>query len=48
LAAKNYSYQGTEKILLLLHEYNLRSVGVYDAGTDDADLMKEMVVKMMY
>ena len=48
LAARNYSYQGTEKILLLLHEYNLRSVGVHDAGTEDADLMKEMVVKMMY
>ncbi len=47
-AAKNYTYQGTEKILLLLHEYNLRSVGVHDSGTDDAELMKEMVVKMMY
>jgi DNA polymerase-3 subunit delta len=46
-AAKNYNYQGTEKILLLLHEYNLRSIGVHDAGTEDADLMKEMVVKMM-
>ncbi len=47
LASRNYQYQGVEKILLLLHEYNLRSVGVNDAGTDDAGLLKELVVKMM-
>jgi len=46
-AARNYSYQGIEKILLLLHEYNLRSVGVHDPGTSDAGLMKEMIVRMM-
>jgi DNA polymerase III subunit delta len=46
-AAKTYGLQGVEKILLLLHEYNLRSIGVNDAGTEDADLMKEMVVKMV-
>jgi DNA polymerase-3 subunit delta len=46
-AAKTYGIQGVERILLLLHEYNLRSIGVNDAGTADADLMKEMVVKMM-
>lgn len=46
-AARNYNYNGVEKILLLLHEYNLRSVGVHDSGTGDAGLMKEMVVKMM-
>ncbi|TDH26867.1 DNA polymerase III subunit delta [Segetibacter sp. 3557_3] len=46
-AAKSYDYRGVEKVLLLLHEYNLRSIGVNDAGTSDGDLMKEMVVKMM-
>jgi len=46
-AAKAYNARGVEKILLLLHGYNLRSVGVHDAGTGDAELMKEMVVKMM-
>lgn len=46
-AAKTYGLQGIEKILLLLHEYNLKSIGVNDAGTSDADLMKEMVVKMV-
>lgn len=42
-----YGENGIEKILLLLHTYNLRSIGINDAGTEDADLMKEMVVKMM-
>jgi len=32
---------------LLLHHYNLKGVGVGDAGTSDASLMKEMVVKMI-
>ncbi len=44
---KIYGYEGVEKALLLLHEYNLRSVGVNDTGTSDGSLMKEMVVKMM-
>lgn len=42
-----YGYQGIEKVLLLLHQYNLKSIGIDDAGTDDADLMKELAVKMM-
>lgn len=46
-AAKTYGIQGVEKILLLLHEYNLRSIGINDTGTNDANLMKEMVVKMV-
>ena len=47
LTAENYKYEGVENALLLLHHYNLRSVGVNDIGTPDASLMKEMVVKMM-
>ena len=47
LAAKRYNFAGVEKILLLLHHYNLRSVGVHDGGSSDAGLMKELVVKMM-
>lgn len=47
MAALNiYKYAGIEKILLLLHHYNLRSIGVKDAGTDDADLLKELVMKI--
>jgi DNA polymerase-3 subunit delta len=45
--AKAFGVSGVEKILLLLHEYNLRSIGIHDSGTSDADLMKEMVVKMV-
>ncbi len=45
--AKVYGINGTKKALLLLHHYNLRSIGVQDAGTSDASLLKEMVVKMM-
>lgn len=46
-ASRNYQHQGIEKILLLLHHYNLRSLGVYDANTSDAGLMKEIAVKIM-
>lgn len=44
---RNYGYEGIERILLLLHHYNLKGVGVGDTGSADASLMKEMVVKMM-
>jgi DNA polymerase-3 subunit delta len=46
-AAKNYNYSGIEKILLLLHQYNLRSIGIHDAGTEDASLLKELVIKIL-
>ena len=46
-AMRMYGYDGIEKALLLLHEYNLRSIGVNDTGTSDGSLLKEMVVKMM-
>lgn len=46
-AMNNFGYDGVEKILLLLHQYNLKSIGINDSGTEDSDLMKEMVVKMM-
>jgi DNA polymerase-3 subunit delta len=46
LAAKNYGYEGVESALLLLHHYNLRSVGVGDSGTADGALMKELVYKI--
>src|SRR5882757_10078173 len=46
-AIRNYDYQGIENGLLLLHAYNLKSVGVGSMGTEDASLLKELVVKMM-
>ncbi|MBX3241807.1 MAG: DNA polymerase III subunit delta [Chitinophagaceae bacterium] len=45
-AAKNYGYERVEKMLLLLHQYNLRSIGINDGGTEDGSLMKEMVAKI--
>ena len=44
---KNYGYSGMEKLILLLHHYNLKGVGIGDTGSSGASLMKEMVVKMM-
>ena len=45
--ATRFTYPEIEKVLLLLYEYNLRNIGINDAGTDDAELLKEMVVKMI-
>lgn len=46
MAYELYGYAGIEKILLLLHQYNLRSIGLHDAGNGIESLLKEMVVKM--
>lgn len=45
--ASKFSSQEVEKVLLLLHRYNLKSIGVDDAGTSDGMLLKEMVAKMI-
>ena len=46
-AAKTYNYQQVENALLLLHNYNLKSIGVNNIGTEDASLLKEMAIKIM-
>jgi DNA polymerase-3 subunit delta len=46
-AAQRYGPQGMETILLLLHRYNLKSIGIGDAGTGDMSLLREMLAKMM-
>jgi len=46
-AVKIYSFPQVEKAILLLHQYNLRSIGVSDIGTEDASLLKEMVYKII-
>ena len=45
--AINFSSQEIERVLLLLHQYNLKGIGINDAGTSDAMLLKEMTVKMI-
>jgi DNA polymerase III subunit delta len=47
LAARLYSYTGVERALLLLHQYNLKSIGIGSINTEGGSLMKEMTVKMM-
>jgi DNA polymerase III subunit delta len=46
-AANIYSYPDVEKLLLLLSDYNLKSIGINNSGTPDASLLKEMVFKMI-
>jgi DNA polymerase-3 subunit delta len=46
-AANKYNYEGVESAIILLHEYNLKSVGVNSINTEDASLLKEMIVKMI-
>ncbi len=46
-AARAYQLQGVEKTLLLLNEYNLRMLGINDAGTPPIGLLKEMVAKIL-
>lgn len=47
LAARNYGLSGIENILLLLHQYNLKSIGVNSVATEEASLMKELIVKII-
>ena len=44
---KNYGYAGIEKLILLMSHYNLKSIGIGDAGSGSGSLMREMVVKMI-
>ncbi|MDQ6723602.1 MAG: DNA polymerase III subunit delta, partial [Thermoproteota archaeon] len=43
----NYSYSGVEQTLMLLHDYNLKSIGINSVGVSDASLMKELAVKII-
>jgi DNA polymerase-3 subunit delta len=47
-AAKIYRRTGIERALLILNEYNLRNIGINDAGTPGHELLKEMVMKMIH
>ncbi len=43
----NYSFSETEQLIMLLHDYNLRSVGIKNNGTPGSSLMKEMIYKII-
>jgi DNA polymerase-3 subunit delta len=46
-ASKIYGLDGIEACLLLLHEYNLRNIGINNMNAEDLSLLKEMIVKMV-
>jgi len=46
-ALKNYSYSDIEKIILLLHDANLRSIGISTSGLSSASIMKELSYKII-
>jgi len=46
-ASRIYDYAGVERVLLLLHQYNLKSIGINAAPAEDASLLKEMVYKIV-
>ncbi len=43
----NYSYAEAEQVIMLLHEYNLKSIGIRNYGTSGGSLMKEMAYKII-
>ena len=47
VAVKKYAFEGVERAVLLLHEYNLKSIGINDSGTKDASLLKELAFKII-
>lgn len=44
---KNYGFEGVQKMLILLHHYNLKNIGIGSTNVSEASLLKEMVSKMM-
>jgi DNA polymerase-3 subunit delta len=44
---KNYSYSQTENAILLLHDYNLKTIGINSYGASPASLLKELSYKIM-
>jgi DNA polymerase-3 subunit delta len=46
-ALQLFTFSEVEKNLLLLHHYNLKSLGVNRADIDDGELMKELVLKLI-
>ena len=42
-------YKGKmDKVFEILHEYDLRSRGINDPGTDESELMREMIYRILY
>ena len=48
LAARNFNLPATKKVIHLLKEYDLRSKGVDNDSTNEGELMKELVWKILH
>lgn len=47
-ASKLYGLGGVEKAILLLQYYNLKNIGINNSNTSEANLLKELVYKLIY
>ncbi len=45
--ALNYSFLEIEQAILLLHDYNLKSIGINNYGTSGGSLLKELAYKII-
>lgn len=45
---QNYSFDQVEKVILILHEYNLKSIGINNYKTSIYSLLRELVYKIIY
>jgi DNA polymerase-3 subunit delta len=43
----NYSFAEAEQAIMLLHDYNLKSIGINNHGTSGGSLMKELAYKII-
>lgn len=48
LGMQKYTPSEVEKVILLLHHYNLKSIGIGRSDATDASLMKEFIAKVIY
>lgn len=46
-AAKTYPFDKTNQILLLLHEYDMRSKGLHNDSVPGSELLKELIFKIL-
>jgi DNA polymerase-3 subunit delta len=46
-ALQRYNAADVENVLLLLHHYNLKSLGINKSDIEDAELMRELIVKII-
>jgi DNA polymerase-3 subunit delta len=46
-ALQRYNAADVENVLLLLHHYNLKSLGINKSDIEDAELIREMIVKII-